>query len=118
MQTLEKRTSEQVRYDIDCTLLLAPGEVVVGTPSVTADANAGTALAFGTPAANTAPAVYTDQFGSTRTAPIGQVIQVEIDGGSIPARRRTLDYIIRAKFATNINPLVEATVRLRLNDTP
>ena len=118
MQILEKRSSEQVRYDIDCSALLTTGETISSVTSVTADANTGTSLTFGTPATNSTPSTYTDTFGSTRITPAYTVIQVEIRGGSVPTGAQVNDYIVRAKFVTSVNPVVEATVRLRLNDTP
>lgn len=118
MQTLEKTSSESKRFDIDCSLPLDTGETITSVTSIAADANAGSVLTFGSPVINAAPVTYIDQFGSSRTAPVGQVIQVNISGGSIPTGRLTLNYTIRAKFATTVNPLVEATVRLRLNDSP
>jgi hypothetical protein len=118
MQILEKRSSESVTYDIDCSLLLATGETITNVTSVTATPATTTPLAFGTPAVNSGAVTYTDAFGSTRTAAIGKVVQVQISGGSIPTGSQTQDFIIRAKVVTNMNPVVEATVRLRLNDTP
>ena len=119
MQELEKRSGEQVRYDIDCSLLLSTGETITTVSSVGADANDQSALTFGTPVVNTQPIAYVDIFGDdAHTAPTGTVIQVQIGGGSIASDMQVQEYVIRAKFVTNINPVVEATVRLRLNDTP
>lgn len=115
MQILEKRTSEQVTFDVDCSQLLATSETISSVTSVTASPSG---LAFGVPVVNVAPVTYTDVSGATRTAGIGKVVQVQISGGSIPTGSQTQDYIIRVKVVTNLNPIVEATVRLRLNDTP
>lgn len=115
MQTLEKRSSESVIFDVDCSQLLASGETISSVSSVSATPSG---LSFGLPVVNTAPVTYTDAFGSTRTAAIGKVVQVQISAGSIPANAQTQDFIVRVKVVTSLNPLVEATVRLRLNDTP
>lgn len=120
MQTLEKRSSEGVLFDIDCSLLLASGETITSVTSITAEPVTTPAITFGSPVINAAPVTYTDAFGSTRIAAIGKVAQVQISGGKIAAGAQVQDYIIRAKLATSLNNPgpVEATVRLRLNDTP
>lgn len=119
MQTLEKRSSESVRYDLDCSVLLATGETISTVTSIAATPVTSPALAFGASAINAAPITYTDvDTGITRVAPIGTVIQVTISGGKIAAGAQVQDYIVRAVFVTNINAAVEATVRLKLNDTP
>lgn len=118
MQTLEKRSSDSRRFDIDCSLLLAVGETItsVGTPSASPVTTP--PIAFGAPTVNLSPTTYTDQFGGTRTAPTGQVVQVQISGGTIPANFTAQDYVLRFVLVTSVNPAVEATVKLRLNDTP
>ena len=118
MQTLEKRTSESVLYDIDCSVLLAVGETITGTPTVTTDLVTTPPLVFGVATVNVAAVTYTDAYGSTRVVPIGQVAQVNISGGTIPASAQVQDYLVRVKMSTTRNALVEATVRLRLTDTP
>lgn len=117
MQILEKRTSESARYDIDCSILLSPGETIASVTSISATPT-GSPLVFGSPLINTVPLTYTDTFGSARTVGVGVVIQVQISGGAIPTNQRVQIYTVRAVFATNLNPAIEATVRLRLNDTP
>lgn len=119
MQILEKRSSESVKYDIRCGILLSPGETISSVTSVTASpTTAPTPLAFGLAAINAAPTTYTDQYGTTTTDAIGTVIQVQISGGLIAANAQVQDYTVRALFSTNLNPAIEATVVLRLNDTP
>lgn len=118
MQILEKRSSDSRRFDIDCSLLLAVGETITSAAAPTAAPVTSPAITFGTPAVNLSPVTYTDPFGSTRTAPTGQVVQVQISGGAIPSGYLVQDYVIRVVLATNLNPAVEATVKLRLNDTP
>lgn len=121
MQILEKRSSDARRFDVDCSLLLGATETItsVGAPTATATpAVTGTAITFGSPTVNVSPATYTDSWGNTRTAPAGQVVQVQISGGAIPSSARTQDYILRFPLVTSQNPTVEATVKLRVNDTP
>lgn len=118
MQTLEKHSSETVRFDIDCSILLAVGETIVSVTSSSASPTTSPPIAFGSPAVNLTATTYTDQFGGTRTAPAGQVVQVQISGGAIPSGNVVQDYVLRFLLVTSVNPIVEATVRLRLNDTP
>lgn len=119
MLTLEKRSSEQVRYDIDCSLLLASGETISSVSALSAEPVTAAPIAFGTPVVNSASVTYVDaSTGNSRIAPIGTVVQVQISGGSIAAGQQWRDYVLRCKLITSVNPLVEATVRLRVNDTP
>lgn len=119
MQVLDKRSSESRLYDLDCSLDLASGEVITSVSIITAEPVTSPAIVFGIPVVNVAPVSYTNQTtGIVRIAPIGTVIQVNISGGKIATGRQVQDYILRAKFATNLSPAIEATVRLRLNDTP
>lgn len=118
MQTLEKRSSESVKYDIDCSLLLAPGETITSVTSISATPVTTPALSFGAGAINVSPSTYTDDTGNSRIAPVGTVVQVLIGGGKIPTNQVVQVYVIRCLVATSINPAVEATVRLQLNDTP
>lgn len=118
MQILEKRSSESVRFDIDCSTLLAPTETITSVTSVTGSPTTSTPLAFGTPSINIAAQTYVDSYGSSRTAAIGKVVQVQISGGLIATGAQIQDYIVRALLVTSINPALEATVKLRLNDTP
>lgn len=121
MQILEKRSSDSRRFDVDCSLLLNVGETItsVGTPTAAATPEVtGTAITFGSPTVNISPATYTDAYGNTRTVPTGQVVQVQISGGAIPSTTRTQDYTLRFPLVTSQNPTVEATVKLRVTDTP
>ncbi|MDN8617858.1 hypothetical protein [Variovorax ginsengisoli] len=110
-KVLDKRTADSRVYDIDCTDLLATGETISSVTSVTADQGT---LTFGSPSINAAPIAYADG----RTAAIGKVIQVQISAGTIPTGQSNLQCTVRALFATNVSPAVEATVVLRLIDTP
>lgn len=118
MQTLEKRSSESVRFDIDCSILLATGETINSVTSSSASPTTSPALVIGTPTINPSPVVYVDQFGSSRTAPARTVVQAQISGGAIAASAQVQEYVLRFVMVTTINPALEATVRLRLNDTP
>jgi hypothetical protein len=118
MKTLEKRSSESTLYDLDCSILLAVGETIISVTTFTAEPITTPPIVVGAASINSSAVTYTDAFGSTRVAPIGQVIQVNISGGAIPTSALIQDYILRAKFLTSRNPAVEATVRMRLNDTP
>lgn len=108
--TLEKRSFDQRIFDINCSALLDSTETISSVTSVAAD-SAG--LTFGTPLVNTALVSYAD--GST--AAIGKVIQVRISAGTIPAGMDYALYTVRAKFVTNVNPALEATVLLRVQDS-
>lgn len=114
MDVLEKRTSEEALYDIDCSRLLQAGVTITDVHAITATPDTSPdALTFGTPTVNASAIEYEDH-----TAPIGTVIQVLIGGGSIAAGRESRDYIVRATFETASDPVLEATVVLRLDDTP
>ncbi len=117
--SLEKRTWDARLYDIDCSKLVSPGEVVVSVVSVASDLGA---MTFGVPLVNTVPLTYPNNV----TAGIGKVIQVEISGGTIPPGSDSegrgvpnLTCTVRARFTTNFSPnQIEATVCLVLCDQP
>ena len=46
------------------------------------------------------------------------MVQVLISGGAIATGALSQDYLVRVLMVTSRNPAVEATVRLRVNDTP
>lgn len=108
-QILEKRTSESLWYDIDCTDVLNPGETVSIITSVLGDE---VGLTFGAPVSNTATVTYSDG----RVAAIGKVIQVQISAGVVPAGKTSLLYTIRAKFLSSAGNSREATVLLNVTD--
>ena len=110
-QILDKRTKDARYYDIDCSFLLSKGETISSVTSITADQGG---LVFGAASPNGAAVTYSDG----RTVPIGQVAQVQISGGVIPTGQPFLICIVRALLLTSLNPAVEATVLLRLVDTP
>jgi len=110
MQILEKRTFDRRVFDIDCSELLDTAETISSVTAITADQGGFT---FGTPAVNAAAVEYPDE---NRTVAIGKVIQVRIEDGAVPAGKNELLCTIRARFATSLNPRLEATVLLRLTD--
>ena len=112
MQILEKRTYDRRVFDIDCSELLDTAETISSVTAITADRGE---LVFGVASVNSAEVEYPDE---NRTAAIGKVIQVRIDDGEIPAGKTELLCTIRARFATSLNPRLEATVQLRLTDDP
>lgn len=109
MQTLEKRTWESIKFDIDMSRLLASGETITGTPTmvVTPDTSPA-AITFGVPVVNSSPTVY-----AYATAPTGTVVQVTIGGGVDETT-----YTVRARCATSLGNSVEGTVALLVRDRP
>lgn len=114
-QILEARPFDARTFTIDCTELLAPGQTISSIVGVTEDSSV---LAFANPVTNLAPATRPD---TGAVIAIRQGIQVEISctnpttalGGAISAL-----LTIRARFVTNTDRLVEATVQLFLTNTP
>lgn len=118
LRHIEKRSSEHVLHDIDCSHILALGEAITSVTSLTVEPATVPPIVLGSPVVNTSPATYTDRFGSTTTAPTGTVIQVAISGGAVLPGRQVQDYTVRARFATALNPAIEAVLRLRVRDQP
>lgn len=108
---LEKRTSETIAYDIDCTNILDAEEVIDSVTSIEAD-QAG--LTFTAPAINTVPVVFPDGY----TALPGKVISSFIGGGIIPTQQVNQLYTIRAVFTTSKLNTREATVLLNVTNVP
>lgn len=108
---LEKRTSEMIAYDIDCTNILDPDEIIVLIESITSDQEG---LEFSGQAINVAPVVFPDGV----IAEIGKVISVYIADGIIPAQQVNQLYTIRALFNTSKNNTREATVLLNVTNIP
>ena len=108
---LEKRTAETIWYDIDCTLLLDPTEIIETISGITSD-QAG--LTFAGQAINPSPVVFPDGY----TAAAGKVISVQIGGGIIPTQQINQLYTIRALFNTSENNTREATVLLNVTNLP
>lgn len=111
-QIHEKRTYDARVFDIDCSLLLAATETIANVVGITEDTGE---LTFDTPLVNTSPITYP----GPRTVAVGKVVQVRIGGGTIPQGARSSLRTIRAQLVTSAGAQqVEATVQLRLIDTP
>jgi len=108
---LEKRTSETIWYDIDCTQLLDTLEIIETIESITADQ---TGLVFLAPAVNGLPVTFPDGI----TAAAGKVISVQISGGTVPIGSTNQIYTIRPLFVTNEGNTREATVLLNVTNIP
>lgn len=83
-----KHSTESILFGVDFTKLLAGGETLTGTPSVTG----GSGLTLGGPVVNTLAFVNDDG----ATVAIGAGVQVRIAGGTSPT-----DYPLTVSCATN-----------------
>lgn len=108
---LEKRTSESIWYDIDCTLLLDAVETIDTIISIEADQEG---LTFSGAAINPTPVIFPDKY----VGAAGKVISVQIGGGIIPTPQINQLYTIRALFNTTENNTREATVLLNVTNLP
>ena len=108
---LEKRTSESIFYDIDCTNILDAPETIEEITSIESDQEG---LTFLGQAINVAPITFPDGI----TAAIGKVISVQISGGVIPTPQVNQLYTIRALFSTSEGNIREATVLLNVTNVP
>jgi len=108
---LEKRTSEIIWYDIDCTNLLDTNETITSILSITADQEG---LVFSASAVNSSPVTFPDGI----TAPAGKVISVQISEGVVPTGSTNQIYTIRPLFDTNEGNTREATVLLNVTNIP
>lgn len=116
---IEKRTHDDVLYDIRCAALLRDGETIETVTTIEADEDVGLTIDAAGAQINATEASY--DYGETAAA--GTVIQVRIGGGEIPAGRRDetrrVDNVLvtlRARFATSEGNSLEATVQLLLMD--
>lgn len=108
---LEKRTTESIWYDIDCTHILDRTETITSITSVTAD-QAG--LVILGPAINVVPVTFPDGV----IAAIGKVISVQISEGIIPTGATNEVYTIRPIFNTSEGNIRESTVLLNVTNIP
>ena len=108
---LEKRTSEAIFYDIDCTNILDAAEIMTSVTSVLSDQ---LGLIFLGSAINIAPVTFSDGV----IAAIGKVISVQISGGVIPTPQVNQLYTVRALFVTSESNIREATVLLNVTNIP
>lgn len=103
-QVLTKQPGEDILYGVSFANLLASGETLTGTPTVTAD-KAG--LTIGTPAVNAA--TFTDLDGNT--VAIGAGVQVRISGGT-----DGVDYRLEVSCGTTDSNTREVDCRLNVED--
>jgi len=108
---LEKRTTEIIAYNIDCTNILDTLEVITSITSITSDQ---TGLVFQSPAINSTPVVFPDGV----IADIGKVISVHISAGTIPTGAINQIYTIRPIFVTSEGNTRESTVLLNVTNIP
>jgi hypothetical protein len=108
---LEKRTRDDRVFDINCTQLLDAAQVITSLIDITGDIDG---LTFGVGTVNPAPISYPDG----TTAPTGKVLQVEISGGTIPTGAAYVDHTLQFALTTSTDPVLVATVVLRIKDTP
>ena len=108
---LEKRTSEAIFYDLDCTNILDPLEVIQTINTIESDQEG---LTFSGQAINPDPVTFPNGF----VADVGKVISVQIAGGIISAPQVNQLYTIRAIFNTSENNTREATVLLNVTNIP
>lgn len=120
LRYLDKRTFDDRLFDIVCSDLLDYDETIVSavifdgpTPVPALGSIALSGLVYGTPVPNPAPIIY-PKLGVT--AQIAKAIQVRISGGVIPDGATELLITIRLQMETTVNPMLEATVILRLTD--
>jgi hypothetical protein len=111
-QVLDIRSTDKRQFDLNCSSLLMPTETITSITSISADQGG---LTFGTPAANAVPITYAD---TGLTAAVGKVCQVQINGAALPTGTTFLLCTVRALLVTTLNPALEATVQLRLINTP
>lgn len=108
---LEKRTSESIFYDLDCTNILDATETITSITDITSDQ---LGLVLDNWAVNTAPITFPDK----SIGAVGKVISVQISEGIIPAPQVNQLYTIRALFDTTKYNTREATVLLNVTNIP
>ena len=108
---LEKRSTEIIAYNIDCTNILDTFEVITSITSITADQ---TGLVFQGQAINGAPVTFPDGV----IAATGKVISVHISAGTIPTGAINQIYTIRPIFVTSEGNTRESTVLLNVTNIP
>jgi hypothetical protein len=111
IQLLDKRTADSRLYNIDCTRLLLNGATIASISPVLVDQGN---LVFGTASVNSVPMTFPD--GSA--AAIGCVILVNISAGTLPVLMPFMICTLRAVFMNSMGETLEATVQLRLVNTP
>lgn len=121
-QIQEKRTYDERLFDVDCSDLLDPEEIVLscstplceGEPAVDPDAPVvQVPISFGSVVVNAAPIYYPLL---KRWAAPGKALQVRISDGVVAAGSGSTLCTLRFPMQTNLNPQLEATVLLRITD--
>lgn len=118
---LEKFPAEAATFNIDCSDLLPSGVTITGTPTMSflPALSGGDALTFGSPTVNSQAVTFTEPDGTTRTAPIGTVIQVRISGGTSASNQTQRSYSVLAQFtASNGDTLVAKALLAVLSTAP
>lgn len=115
--TLEKRSFDNTKFDVDCSALLAaqgslPSETVTLPITFVVEPATPSPLSFGTPVLNAAPVTYADG----HIAAIGQVFQVPISGGAVLSGQASTTYTVRARFTSSGGNAIEATMLLVVRD--
>lgn len=108
---LEKRTSESILYNIDCTNILGINELIIDIISIESDQEG---LVFQNFGINPDPIIFPDNY----VADAAKVISVQISEGIIPIPQINQLYTIRALFDTSENNIREATVLLNVTNIP
>lgn len=110
---LDKRTYDERLIDVDFSDLLDPDETLVSCSAPVDADSAG--LAFGTPVINQGPVAY-PQLG--RSAGPGKVVQAMVSGGELLAGEPSRTCTVRFRAQTSLGQKLEATVAIRLIDSP
>lgn len=112
---IEKRSSENLIYDVHVEADLAPTEEATEVTAITVDVNPTSSLTFTAAASwsiNIQPITYKDGV----VAKIGSVMQGNI-GGGYQAGYASYTYTMRIQYKTNINSSPrEATIRIKVQD--
>lgn len=114
-QFLDIRSNDDRFYDLDCSQLLDADERIVTCAVPTVEPAPDTPFVFGAIRINQAPIFYPLL---NKWVPIGQSMQLRIKGIPLGEGDSEQTYVLRFVMATTQNPAIEATVRLRVTNTP
>lgn len=110
---LSKFAAESDLFSLDCTGVIAEGDVIAGTPTISfepADLAGDAALTFGSPSVNGSNTTFRDG----RVGRAGCVIQFRIEGGSPVDAQTHREYTVIATFTTAYGNTKIARGRLQL----
>lgn len=110
---LDKRSSETIDYDIDCSKLLGPGVTLASVAAVAVEPVTSPALAHGTAVISTT--VLT--INGVRV-PAGQALSLQLSGGAPHANHVPQLYYVRVTCNTSAGDVIEATVPVKVDDYP